>query len=83
MDADIEHGLYQRFPEGTELPPFMALAATGDPDLIYAAGKIVATEGRSVGIHLNFAPVVDVNNNPRNPIINIRSFGEDPDQVSI
>ena len=83
VDADIEHGLYQRFPEGTELPPFMALAATGDPDLIYAAGKIVATEGRSVGIHLNFAPVVDVNNNPRNPIINIRSFGEDPDQVSI
>ena len=83
VDADIEHGLYQRFPEGTELPPFMALAATGDPDLAYAAGKIVATEGRSVGIHWNFAPVVDVNNNPRNPIINTRSFGEDPDQVSI
>ena len=83
VDADIEHGLYQRFPEGTELPPFMALAATGDPDLAYAAGKIVATESRSVGIHWNFAPVVDVNNNPRNPIINTRSFGEDPDQVSI
>ena len=83
VDADIEHGLYQRFPEGTELPPFMALAATDDPDLAYAAGKIVATEGRSVGIHWNFAPVVDVNNNPRNPIINTRSFGEDPDQVSI
>ena len=83
VDADIEYGLYQRFPTGTELPPFMALAATGDPDLAYAAGKIVATEGRSVGIHWNFAPVVDVNNNPRNPIINTRSFGEDPDQVSI
>ena len=83
VDADIEYGLYQRFPEGTELPPFMALAATGDPDLAYAAGKIVATESRSVGIHWNFAPVVDVNNNPRNPIINTRSFGEDPDQVSI
>jgi len=83
VDADIEYGLHQRFPIGTELPPFMAIAATGDPNLAYAAGRIVAVEGRSLGIHCNFAPVLDVNNNPRNPIINTRSFGEDPDQVSI
>ena len=82
IDADIENGLYQRFPEGTELPPFMGIAATGDSLLAYEAGKIVGREGRSVGIHLNFAPVVDINNNPLNPIINTRSFGEDPDIVS-
>ena len=82
IDADIENGLYQRFPEGTELPPFMGIAATGDSLLAYEAGKIVAKEGRSVGIHWNFAPVVDINNNPLNPIINTRSFGEDPNIVS-
>ena len=64
IDADIENGLYQRFPEGTELPPFMGIAATGDSLLAYEAGKIVGKEGRSVGIHWNFAPVVDINNNP-------------------
>ena len=83
VDADIENGLHQRYSEGTELPPFMALGAAGDQDLIYQAGKMVATEARAVGIHLNFAPVVDVNNNPKNPIINTRSFGEDPEQVSL
>ena len=82
IDADIENGLHQRFPEGTELPPFMGIAATGDSLLAYEAGKIVGKEGRSVGIHWNFAPVVDINNNPLNPIINTRSFGEDPSIVS-
>ena len=82
IDADIENGLYQRFPEGTELPPFMGIAATGDSMLAYEAGKIVAKEGRAVGIHWNFSPVVDINNNPLNPIINTRSFGEDPNIVS-
>ena len=81
VDADIEHGLNQRYSPGTDLPPFMAIAATGDPSLAYEAAKIKAIEARAVGIHWNFSPVTDVNNNPSNPIINVRSFGEDPDLV--
>lgn len=81
VDADIENGIQRRFPEGTDLPPLMAIAATGDPKMAYEAGKISALEGRALGIHWNFAPVTDVNNNPNNPIINTRSFGEDPETV--
>ena len=83
VDADIEHGLHQRFPEGTEVPPFMAIAASGRPENAYEVGKIVAKESRAVGIRWNFSPVVDVNNNPNNPIINVRSFSEDPSVVSL
>jgi len=81
VDADIEYGLHYRFPAGTELPPNMAIAATGSTNYAYEAGKISALEGRALGIHWNFSPVTDVNNNPNNPIINIRSFGENPDAV--
>ncbi|MBC8344605.1 MAG: glycoside hydrolase family 3 protein, partial [Bacteroidetes bacterium] len=82
FDADIEYGLNQRFSSGTDFPPLMAIAATGNPENAYAVGAIVANEARSVGIHWNLSPVMDVNNNPDNPIINVRSFGEDPDLVS-
>lgn len=82
VDADIEYGLNQRYDAGTDLPPLMAIAATGDPALAYEAARISALEARAVGIHWNFSPVTDVNNNPENPIINVRSFGEDPDIVS-
>ena len=78
FDADIEYGLNQRFPSATDLFPLMAIAATGNPDNAYVVGKIIAEESRAVGVHWNFSPVVDVNNNPANPIINTRSFGEDP-----
>jgi beta-N-acetylhexosaminidase len=60
----------------------MAIAATGDAELAFRAGKAAAEEGRAVGVSVDFYPSVDVNNNPRNPIINIRSFGEDVDAVS-
>lgn len=60
----------------------MALGATRDAGLAYEMGRITALEGRAVGIHLPFAPVLDVNNNPDNPIINVRSFGEDPALVA-
>ena len=83
VDADIENGLHQRFPEGTEVPPFMAIAASNKPENAYEVGKIVAKESRAVGIHWNFSPVVDVNNNPNNPIINVRSFSENPNVVSL
>jgi beta-N-acetylhexosaminidase len=66
----------------TEFPLQMALGAAGDPMLAYEMGRITALEARAVGIHVPFAPILDVNNNPDNPIINVRSFGEDPVQVA-
>ena len=56
----------------------MAFGAAGDEQLAYEAGRITAVESRAIGVQVNFAPVVDVNNNPRNPVINTRSYGEDP-----
>ena len=66
----------------TTFPSLMAFGATGDPQLAYELGKITALEARTMGVHIPFAPVLDVNNNPDNPIINIRSFGEDPEAVA-
>jgi len=66
----------------TDFPSLMALGAAADEELAYEMGRITAVEARAVGIHVPFAPVLDVNNNPDNPIINVRSFGEDPGQVS-
>ena len=63
-------------------PPQMALGAIGDTALAYQQGRVTAEEGRALGIHVEFAPVLDVNNNPANPVINTRSFGEDPAQVA-
>jgi beta-N-acetylhexosaminidase len=62
----------------TNFPSLMAVGATGDRVLAYEMGRITALEARAVGVHLPFAPVLDVNSNPDNPIINTRSFGEDP-----
>jgi len=81
VEADIESGLGRRYSGAVTLPPMMAIAATGNPRYGYEAGRISAIESRAVGIHFNLAPVVDVNNNPKNPIINTRSFGENPDSV--
>jgi beta-N-acetylhexosaminidase len=67
---------------GTPFPPVMALGAIGDEALAYEVGRVTAREARAVGVHLNFAPVLDVNSNPLNPIINTRSFGEDPREVA-
>ena len=66
----------------TRMPLAMAMGATGDERLAYEAARVTAQEGRACGINVNFYPVADVNNNPENPIINIRSFGEDPAAVS-
>ena len=67
---------------GTSFPPTMAFGAIGDPEYAYEYGRITALEARALGVHLNFAPVLDVNSNPDNPIINTRSFGEDPSAVA-
>ncbi len=66
----------------TEFPALMAFGAVGDRFLAYELGRITAEEARAVGIHIPFAPVLDVNNNPENPIINTRSFGESPELVA-
>lgn len=92
--TDMEHGPGQRLESGTvlpygmelgggtEFPPVMGIAATGDSELARAMGRITAAEARAVGIHWDFAPVVDVNSNPANPIINVRSYGEEPERVA-
>ncbi len=66
----------------TDFPPLMAVGATGSAPLAYEMGRITALEARAVGIHIPFAPVLDVNNNPANPIINVRAFGENPSAVA-
>jgi len=82
IGADFESGTGMRIDEGTSFPSAMAVGATNDPKLAYTMGKVTALEARAAGVQWIFAPVADVNNNPDNPIINIRSFGEDPQSVA-
>lgn len=82
ISADYERGVGNYVDNATDLPGNMALGASGKPEDAYLAGKITALEARALGVHCTFSPVLDVNNNPQNPIINIRSFGEDPKQVA-
>ena len=95
VGADLEAGAGFRFDGivrvpgnqdlggATTLPSMMAIAATGEPQYAYRAGMITGLEARAIGVHMPFAPVLDVNNNPDNPIINTRSFGEDPERVAM
>ncbi len=80
--ADMEWGAAMRFRGATPFPMAMAFGATGRELDAYQLGRITALEARAVGIHLTFSPVADLNNNPQNPIINTRSFGEDPKAAS-
>lgn len=80
--ADFETGLGFRLEGATNFPRNMAFGAARDEHLAYEAGRITAEESRAIGVQVNFGPVVDVNNNPRNPVINTRSYGEDPALVS-
>jgi beta-N-acetylhexosaminidase len=79
--ADLERGLTMRMHGATEFPHAMAFGAAGKAEYAQAFGRITAREARAVGVHWNFFPDADVNSNPANPIINTRSFGEDPQQV--
>lgn len=79
--SDLEGGTTFRLVGGTPFPTNMGVAATGRDEDAYQMGRVTAIEGRAVGIHLAFAPVADINSNPLNPIINTRSFGQDPAQV--
>ena len=80
--ADLEWGSGMRLVGGTLFPMAMALGATGNVNDAYELGRATALEARAAGIHMTFSPVADVNSNPDNPIINTRSFGEDPDAVA-
>ena len=79
--ADYERGVGQLLDGGTLFPTNMAVAATNSPGLAYKQGRITAQEGRAVGVHVTFAPVMDVNSNPDNPIINFRAYGDTPEIV--
>ncbi len=81
ISADLEAGMGMRFPSATFWPWPMALAATGDLSLAEKQARIVASEAKLLGINHIYAPVADVNNDPDNPVINARSFGEDPAKV--
>lgn len=94
VGGDLEFGAGYRarggyfLPNGIDLggavlfPPEMAIGATRDTMLAYEQGRITAIEGRALGFHIDFSPILDVNNNPANPVISTRSFGEDPALVA-
>jgi beta-N-acetylhexosaminidase len=79
--ADFERGLVSRVSFVPSFPDAMAFGAIGNPDYAERFGAISADEARAVGVHWDFSPVADVNSNPSNPIINTRSFGEEPNLV--
>lgn len=81
VGSTLEWGLQMRLSSGTRFPENMAIAATQKPRYVYQQGVAIAKEMKALGFHINFAPVLDVNNNPDNPIINVRSYGERPDMV--
>ena len=81
IGIDGEWGLGMRLDSTISFPRQMTLGAIQNDSLIYAMGKEIARQSRRIGIHVNFAPVVDVNNNPNNPVINNRSFGEGKENV--
>ena len=81
VSIDAEWGLAMRLKNTVAYPYQMTLGAVNDNALIYEMGQQVAEQCQRMGIHVNFAPVVDVNSNPANPIIGMRSFGENPEKV--
>src|SRR5215831_6275672 len=82
ISADLEAGAGMRFDDTVNFPWNMAIAATGNPDYARRAGEMTGREARAMGIQQIYAPVSDVNNNAANPVINVRSYGEDPIEVS-
>ncbi|MEF8837585.1 MAG: glycoside hydrolase family 3 protein, partial [Candidatus Bipolaricaulota bacterium] len=83
VGSDMEYGPRTNVSSGaTTFPTQMGIGATGNPELAERAAAITAREARSMGINWNFAPVADVNSNPENPVIGVRSFGSNPGKVS-
>ncbi len=81
ISVDAETGVGMRFGDATNFPWNMAVAATGNPDYARRIGVVTGREARALGVQHVFAPVLDVNNNADNPVINVRSYGEDPETV--
>ncbi len=82
LSLDAETGIGMRFEDATNFPWAMAVTATGNPDFARRMGVITGREARAIGIRHVYAPVLDVNNNAANPVINVRSFGENPEDVA-
>ncbi len=82
MALDAETGIGMRFADAINFPWAMAVAATGDAEYARRIGVITGREARAMGFQHVYAPVLDVNNNAANPVINVRSFGEDPEEVA-
>ena len=82
VSADLERGASMRVNDTTPFPAAMAFGAAGDPAFARYEGEVTAREARALGIQWVFFPVADVNNNPDNPVINTRSYGEDPQNVA-
>ena len=82
ISLDAETGVGMRFTDAEVFPWAMAVGATGEPELARRMGVIAGREARATGFQQLFAPVLDVNNNAENPVINVRSFGEDPESVA-
>jgi beta-glucosidase-like glycosyl hydrolase len=81
FSADYERGLRMQLRTGTSFTTNMGVSASGDVSAAFRQGKIICEEMRAIGANWLFAPVADINNNPDNPVINIRSFGADPQRV--
>ena len=82
ISIDGEWGASMRFDTLTQFPRNMQLGALSNTDMIYKVGRAMADQFRRVGVHINYAPTVDVNNNPNNPVIGQRSFGDNPQKVA-
>src|SRR5216110_3432100 len=82
ISADLEAGSGMRFDDTVNFAWNMAIAATGNPDYARRSGELTGREARAMGIQTIYAPVSDVNNNAANPVINVRSYGEDPADVA-
>lgn len=82
IGMDAETGVGMRFSDSVNFPWNMAVAAAGDPELARKMGEITGREARAIGVHQVYAPVLDVNNNAENPVINVRSFSENPEDVA-
>jgi len=82
ITIDAEYGLGMRLDSVTKFPYQLTLGALNDPSLIYEMGRAVGEQCKRIGVQVNYAPVVDINNDPDNPVIGFRSFGEDVDKVT-
>ena len=83
VSADFEKGAGTYVDGATDLLFNMALGATRDPHIVYRSAALTAKEAKAMGVHIIFGPVLDVNNNPKNPVINARSFGENAEMVAV